>query len=54
MSQNEIIRDEKKLVNSPEPVSVACTKKILDQLIKCVFKINIVKLLEPDFFAKFL
>ena len=52
MSQNEIIRDEKKLVNSPEPVSVACTKKILDQLIKCVFKINIGKNVGTGFFCK--
>ena len=52
MSQNEIIRDEKKLVNSPEPVSIACTKKILDQLIKCVFKINIGKNVGTGFFCK--
>ena len=35
------MKQEKKLNNSPKPVSISSTKKILNQLVNCICKLNI-------------
>ena len=35
------LKKEKKIVGSPEPISIAGTRKILEQLINCVCKIKV-------------
>ena len=45
---------EKKLNNSPEPVSISGTKTILNQLMNCICKLILMVLMELDFFVKYL
>ena len=44
----------KKIRNSPEPVNIAGTKAILEQMINCICKIKIREASGTDSFAKLL
>ena len=47
----EEMKDEKKIIGSADPVSIAGTKKILDQLINCICKIKIKEAFGTGFFC---
>ena len=51
MYQDKTIIEEKKILRSPEPVSIEGTQKILNQLMNCVFKININSSFGSGFFC---
>ena len=46
------LKKEKKIVGSPEPISIAGTRKILEQLINCVCKIKVKGAYGTGFFCK--
>ena len=46
------MKQEKKLNNSVIPVSISCTKTILNQLMNCICKLNINKAIGTGFFVK--
>ena len=46
------MKQEKKLNNSVIPVSISCTKTILNQLMNCICKLNINKAIGTGFFCK--
>ena len=48
------MKQEKKLNNSPEPVSISGTKTILNQLMNCICKLNINGANGTGFFVKYL
>ena len=52
MSQDKTIVEEKKILRSPEPVSIEGTQRILNQLMNCVFKININSSFGSGFFCE--
>ena len=52
MSQDKAIVEEKKILRSPEPVSIEGTQRILNQLMNCVFKININSSFGSGFFCE--
>ena len=47
------MNDEKKIEGSIDPVNIECTKKILDQMMNCIFKIKINGVYATGFFCKF-
>ena len=47
------MNDEKKIEGSIDPVNIECTKKILDQMMNCIFKIKIKGVYATGFFCKF-
>ena len=48
------MKKEKKINNSPKPVSISSTKKILNQLVNCICKLNINGANGTGFFVKYL
>ena len=48
------MKQEKKLNNSPEPVTISGTKTILNQLMNCICKLNINGANGTGFFVKYL
>ena len=45
-------KKEKKIKNSPDPVNIAATKTILEQMINCICKIKIKGATGTGFFCK--
>ena len=52
INYNFQLKKEKKIVGSPEPVSISGTRKILEQLINCVCKIKVKGASGTGFFCK--